>query len=111
MDRKGAFSWQLVLLGENPVVRKNLSGRISCILDLGQDRLGGEIHNVYGGYVAPYRDSNSYHSPSQRAPPNVEDLVLDLDFNFLDSPNESPDQADQSQELTYVDIDTFLASF
>jgi hypothetical protein len=23
MDRKGAFSWQLVLLGENPVVRKD----------------------------------------------------------------------------------------
>jgi len=24
---------------------------------------------------------------------------------------DSPEQADQSQELTYIDIDTFLASF
>jgi len=41
----------------------------------------------------------------------VEDLVLDLDFDFSDSPIESTDQADEPQELTYVDIDTFLASF
>ena len=52
-----------------------------------------------------------WQASSPRAPPDVEDLVLDLDFDFLDSPNESPDQADESQELTYVDIDTFLASF
>ena len=41
----------------------------------------------------------------------MEDLVLDLDFDFSDSPIESTDQADEPQELTYVDIDTFLASF
>ena len=44
-------------------------------------------------------------------PPDVEDLVLDLDAAYSDSSIGSPDQADQSQELTYVDIDTFLATF
>ena len=41
----------------------------------------------------------------------MEDLVLDLDAAYSDSSISSPDQADQSQELTYVDIDTFLATF
>lgn len=52
-----------------------------------------------------------WESRSARAPPNVGELVLELDVAFADSPLESPDQADQSQELTYVDIDTFLESF
>ena len=52
-----------------------------------------------------------WQASSARAPPDVEDLVLDLDFEFSDSPIESTDQAAESQELTYVDIDTFLASF
>ncbi len=46
-----------------------------------------------------------------RAPPDVDGLVLDLDAAYSASSIDSPDQADQSQELTYVDIDTFLASF
>ena len=37
--------------------------------------------------------------------------VLELDAAYSDSSVDSPDQADQSQELTYVDIDTFLESF
>ena len=45
------------------------------------------------------------------APPDVEDLVLELDAAFADSSLESLDQADEPQELTYVDIDTFLESF
>ena len=52
-----------------------------------------------------------WHSSSPRAPPKVDDLVLELDAAFVDSSLESPNQADQSQELTYVDIDTFLESF
>ena len=52
-----------------------------------------------------------WQASSARAPPDVEDLVLDLDFEFSDSPIESTDQAAESQELTYVDIDTLLASF
>ena len=52
-----------------------------------------------------------WQASAARAPPDVEDLVLDLDSGFSDSPIESPDQSNESQELTYVDIGTFLASF
>jgi len=42
---------------------------------------------------------------------DVVGLVLDLDAAYSDTSLVSPDQADEPQELTYVDIDTFLASF
>ena len=35
----------------------------------------------------------------------------ELDAAYSNSSIGSPDQADPSQELTYVDIDTFLSSF
>jgi hypothetical protein len=41
----------------------------------------------------------------------VDDLVCDLNATYSDSSIGSSDQAGQSQELTYVDIDTFLATF
>jgi hypothetical protein len=41
----------------------------------------------------------------------VDGLVLDLDAAYSASSIDSPDQSDQSQELTYVDIDTFLTTF
>ena len=41
----------------------------------------------------------------------MEDLVLEPDVAYSDSSIESTDQADESQELTYVDIDTILATF
>ena len=52
-----------------------------------------------------------WQASAPRAPPDVDGLVLELDSSYSDSPIGSPGQADQSQELTYVDIDTFLASF
>ena len=52
-----------------------------------------------------------WQASAPRAPPDVDGLVLELDSSYSDSPVGSPGQADQSQELTYVDIDTFLASF
>ncbi len=52
-----------------------------------------------------------WQSRSPRAPPEVDELVLQLDAAYSGSPIDSPDPADQSQELTYVDIDTFLESF
>ena len=52
-----------------------------------------------------------WQSRSARAPPEVDELVLELDAAYSGSSIDSPDQADQSQELTYVDIDTFLESF
>ena len=52
-----------------------------------------------------------WQSSTARAPPDVEGLVLELDAAYSANAIGSPDQADESQELTYVDIDTFLASF
>jgi len=57
------------------------------------------------------RHCGLWRASAPRAPPDGDGLVQDLDSAFLDSPIGSPDQADQSQELTYVDIDTFLATF
>ena len=52
-----------------------------------------------------------WQSRSPRAPPEVDELALQLDAAYSGSPIASPDPADQSQELTYVAIDTFLESF
>ena len=52
-----------------------------------------------------------WQASAPTAPPDVDNLVLELDAAFSDSSMGSPDQADQPQELTYVDIDTFLATF
>ena len=52
-----------------------------------------------------------WQSSTARAPPDAEGLVLELDAAYSGSPIDSPDPAEQSQELTYVDIDTFLWSF
>ena len=41
----------------------------------------------------------------------MDSLVVELDAAYSASSIVSPDQADESQELTYVDIDTFLATF
>jgi len=43
-----------------------------------------------------------------RPPPDVEGLVHDLDGCFSDGQTAS---SEQPQDLTYVDMDTFLASF
>ena len=52
-----------------------------------------------------------WQASSPRAPPDVEGFVLELDAAYSVNSIGSQDQADESQELTYVDIDTFLASF
>jgi hypothetical protein len=52
-----------------------------------------------------------WQASTPRAPPDVDGLVLELDAAYSTSSIRSPDQADESQDLTYVDIDTFLASF
>jgi hypothetical protein len=41
----------------------------------------------------------------------VDGLVLELDAAYSASSIDSSDQADESQELTYVAIDTFLENF
>jgi hypothetical protein len=57
------------------------------------------------------RHCGLWHSSTPRAPPEVDGLVLELDAAYSDSSIGSSDHADESQDLTYVDIDTFLASF
>jgi hypothetical protein len=57
------------------------------------------------------RHCGLWQTSSPRGPPDVDGLVLELDAAYSDSTINSPDQVDQSQELTYVDIDTFLSSF
>ncbi len=52
-----------------------------------------------------------WQASTPRAPPDVDGLVLEMDAAYSTSSIRSQVQADQSQELTYVDIDTFLASF
>ena len=52
-----------------------------------------------------------WQSRAARAPPDVDDLVLELDAAYSNRSIDSGNQADSSQELTYVDIDTFLANF
>ena len=55
--------------------------------------------------------SGLWQSPTPRAPPDVDGLVLELDATYSASSIDSSDQVDQCQELTYFDIDTFLESF
>ena len=57
------------------------------------------------------RHCGLWQARAARAPPEVEDLVLDLDASYSDSSTGFSDPTDQPQELTHVDIDTFLASF
>jgi ribosomal protein S27E len=52
-----------------------------------------------------------WHARSPRPPPEVDELVLELDAAYSGNAIDAPNEADESQELTYVDIDTFLASF
>ena len=48
-----------------------------------------------------------WQASAPRAPPDMDDLVLELDAASISS----TDQAAEPQDLTYVDIDTFLAGF
>ena len=57
------------------------------------------------------RHCGLWQASAPRAPPDVDHLVLELDAAYSDSSIGFPNQADQTQELTYVDIDTFLATF
>ena len=52
-----------------------------------------------------------WQSRSTRPPPEVDELVLEPDAACSDNSIDMPDEAEKSQEMIYVDIDTFLASF
>ena len=52
-----------------------------------------------------------WESRSPRAPPQVHELVLELDPAYAGNALDAPNEADESQELTYVDIDNFLENY
>ena len=54
------------------------------------------------------RHCGLWQASAPRAPPEVDGLVHELDGCSRDSQTASSDQA---RELTYVDMDTFLATF
>jgi len=69
------------------------------------------IEDILHGHQSGAMVGGLWHSSAPRAPPEPEDLVLELDAAYTDSSIGSPDAAEQPQELTYVDINTFLATF
>ena len=93
------------------------NGRGACV----QKRPGPSLHTrqVVSFIEPPQADvieeilqhCGLWQSHCPRTPPEVDELVLQLDAAYSGSSIDSPDPADQSQELTYVDIDTFLESF
>ncbi|MDP6415798.1 MAG: transposase, partial [Gammaproteobacteria bacterium] len=56
------------------------------------------------------RHCGLWQDRTSRAPPDVDGLAQELDSAFF-TRRKSPQQSDQAYELTYVDIDTFLATF
>ena len=56
------------------------------------------------------RHCGLWQEPASRAPPDVNGLVQDLDFGFS-TPQNTPRQSNQAQDVIYEDIDTFLANF
>jgi hypothetical protein len=57
------------------------------------------------------RHCGLWQASTPRAPPDVDGLVLELDAAYSASSIDSSDTADEFQDLTYVDIDTFLEHF
>jgi hypothetical protein len=57
------------------------------------------------------RHCGLWQSRSPRGPPEVHELVLELDAAYPGDALDAPNEADESHELTYVNIDNFLASF
>ena len=57
------------------------------------------------------RHCGLWQASTPRGPPDGDGLVLELDAAYSNSSISSSDQADESQELTCVDIGTFLESF
>ena len=75
--------------------------KVEAFIELPQDEVVEKI----------LRHCGLWQASAPRAPPDANRLVLELDAAYSDSSISSSDQAAPSQELTYVDIDTFLSSF
>ena len=93
-------------------------GDVDQVDPLSCPRCGGEMKVV--AFIEPpqsdvieeiLKHCGLWQSSTARAPPDVDGLVLELDAAHSTRSIGTSDQADPSQELTYVDIDTFLTSF
>jgi hypothetical protein len=85
---------------------------LSCPQCGGQMEVVGFIEPLQGKVIEKIlKHCGLWQASCPRAPPDVEDLVLELDASYSDSLIGFPDQTDQPQELTYVDIDTFQSTF
>ena len=69
------------------------------------------IEEILNGHQSGAMVGGLWQSRSPRAPPDADELVLELDAAYSGNSLDTPVEADECQELTYVDIDTFLASF
>jgi len=72
------------------------------------DGRGEVIERILRGHRRAVMVGGLWRAPAPRPPREVEGVVHDLDGCFSDSPTGSSDQAG---ELTFVDMDTFLATF
>ena len=87
-------------------------GLLSCPQCGGEMKVVSFIEPLQADVIEEILQHCGLWQPSTpRAPPDVDGLVLELDAAYSASSIDSSDQVDRSQELTYVDIDTFLASF
>ncbi len=69
------------------------------------------IEKILRGHQSGAMVGGLWQPSTPRAPPEVDGYVLELDAAYSDSSIGSSDQADESQDLTYVDIDPFLGTF
>jgi hypothetical protein len=94
----------------DPMVCSQCGGEMKIVSFIDPPQ-NGVIERILHGHRRAALVDGLWQASAPRAPPDVDGLVLELDAAYSDSTIGSPDQVDQSQELTYVDIDTFLASF
>jgi hypothetical protein len=79
--------------------------KVIAFIDLPQ---GDVIEKILRGHQSGAMVGGLWPSSAPRPPPDVDGLVHDLGCCSSDGRRASSDQA---RELTYVDIDTFLATF
>ena len=105
-------SWAMLIKGVyevDPLCCSECGGQMKVVSFIEPPQVD-VIEEILNGHQSGAMVGGLWQSPSPRAPPDVDDLVLELDTSYSGAVD-SPDEADQSQELTCVDIDTFLESF
>jgi hypothetical protein len=94
----------------DPMVCSQCGGEMKIVSFIDPPQ-NGVIERILHGHRRAALVDGLWQASAPRAPPDLDGLVLELDAAYSDSTIGSPDQVAQSQELTYVDIDTFLTTF